>query len=168
MKKRAFTLVELLVVIAIIGILIGMLLPAVQRVRESARRTRCSNNLHQIVLALHNYETANRCFPPGWIGDETRFTKGWAWTSQILAFLDQQNLKDEINFKSRIRDMPASGVRIASFDTLGCASSSSRNDPVVALEDRLNPEEPFLIGRSHYVGVVGNRVFMETMYDGEL
>lgn len=168
MKQKGFTLVELLVVIAIIGILVGMLLPAVQMVREAARRTKCANNLHQIVIAIHNYESSNQRFPPGWIADESEFTKGWAWTSQILAFLDQGNMRDDINFKSRIRDMPIEGVRTSSFETLACASSTTRNEPIVSLPDWLNPEDPFQIGRSHYVGSVGGRVPDELMTDGEV
>ena len=88
--KNAFTLVELLVVIAIIGILIGMLLPAVQQVRESARRVSCANHLRQVGLAIHNYESALTHLPP------SRLNKsgGVAWTVLILPYIEGQNFYD--------------------------------------------------------------------------
>ncbi|WP_417729733.1 DUF1559 domain-containing protein [Rosistilla oblonga] len=87
---RGFTLVELLVVIAIIGILVGLLLPAVQAAREAARRMQCSNNLKQMTLAMHNYESTHRVFPPGSLG----YPFVWSPQSQLLPFVEQSNLKD--------------------------------------------------------------------------
>src|ERR1700751_4978659 len=78
--RGAFTLVELLVVIAIIAVLIALLLPAVQQAREAARRSQCANNLHQLVTAMHNYESTYTMFPPGSIGpmiSDGNFPNGW-------------------------------------------------------------------------------------------
>jgi len=108
-QRRAFTLVELLVVIAIIGILIGMLLPAVQQVREAARRITCSNNLRQMAIATLNYESAHRSFPTTWrsVGDVASGTAiGWSVQSQILPFLEQANLYDSIDFSQSYDSHP--------------------------------------------------------------
>lgn len=111
--SAGFTLVELLVVIAIIGILIGMLLPAIHQVREAARRTACKNNLRQLGLALHNYESALGRFPTGYMyisGDDYAQTGypvsagdanhlGHGWGTLILPFVEQPNLYDQVNLK---------------------------------------------------------------------
>ena len=103
LKRSGFTLVELLVVIAIIGILIGMLLPAVQQVREAARRTQCANNVRQLSLAVLNFESAQRRFPPGWDSrSDTELTPGWGWSAVILPFIEQNNLASQIDFQSSI------------------------------------------------------------------
>src|SRR6185437_3798780 len=95
--RSAFTLIELLVVIAIIAVLIALLLPAVQAAREAARRAQCTNNLKQLGLALHNYESTHGCFPPGGESTyvpstgnpETQFVDGaWGTLARLLPFLE--------------------------------------------------------------------------------
>ncbi len=91
LHRSGFTLVELLVVVAIIGILVGLLLPAVQQVRESARRAACLNNMRQIVLATHNFESSQGFLPPG-----ARLGEGTGWHAYLLPFIEQQTLYSQI------------------------------------------------------------------------
>jgi len=99
-RFTAFTLVELLVVIAIIGILIALLLPAIQAAREAARRTQCANNLRQIGLALQNYAVANKAFPPG-VKEGFYQCEPWAWSAFILPFMDQRTVYDRLVLQNR-------------------------------------------------------------------
>jgi prepilin-type N-terminal cleavage/methylation domain-containing protein/prepilin-type processing-associated H-X9-DG protein len=96
----AFTLVELLVVIAIIGILIALLLPAVQAAREAARRMQCTNNMRQLGIALHNYHNTFNCLPAAWFGYEPGTNRpnalgdpGWSWGASILPYVEQGNVQ---------------------------------------------------------------------------
>jgi len=99
-NRRGFTLVELLVVIAIIGILIALLLPAVQAAREAARRIQCANNLRQLGLAAHNYHGTLNCFPPGFMVRGhlgTTAPGGWAWGVFLMPYIEQSPLQNRLS-----------------------------------------------------------------------
>ena len=115
-SRKAFTLVELLVVIAIIGILIGMLLPAVQQVREAARRITCSNNLKQLSLAFHTYESAQMKFPPGTLPA----------TPASNSDADRQAVADQVAFSWGTVILPQIEQQ-AQYDLLGQISDNFKN-----------------------------------------
>lgn len=138
MRRQAFTLVELLVVIAIIGVLIALVLPAVQQVREAANRARCANNLKQLGLALHLYHDSYELFPPGVVSDTSDLRYGrHSGLVFLLPFLEQKALFDRYNFALPWDD-PANAslaqVRVAVFQ----CPSSTRDVP----QDGGFPGEP--------------------------
>lgn len=98
--SRGFTLIELLVVIAIIGVLVGLLIPAVMAAREASRRSQCSNNLKQIGLALQNYLSTNSAFPPVSVVPQGRTSQPWSAHARLLPYIEQGNLENLINWST--------------------------------------------------------------------
>jgi prepilin-type N-terminal cleavage/methylation domain-containing protein len=134
LRPVGFTLIELLVVIAIIGVMISLLLPAVQRAREASRRTTCINNLKQIATAMHNYDTAFKMLPIGartWIGNTVlpagcgAYTDDFTWYAAILPNLDQQNSYDAINFNVCWAGLENSTMRRQRLSVYSCPSEAS-------------------------------------------
>ncbi len=124
--RSAFTMVELLVVLAIIGILVSLLLPAVQSVREAARRMQCQNNLHQIGIALHNYHSAFRKFPPGGIEvrPEVRRGKQLAWSAFLLPFLEESAAYERVDFSYAFDHPVNEKVAATTIETYMCPSTT--------------------------------------------
>jgi prepilin-type N-terminal cleavage/methylation domain-containing protein len=134
-SQKAFTLVELLVVIAIIGVLVSMLLPAVQMVRESARRTTCQNNLRQLGIAVINYETTLNQYPPARAAD--RFM---TWPFYLMPYMEMNNLADELDGRRRYQDQNPSVLKRRVPDWI-CASRA-RVEFVSERESRGEPVGP--------------------------
>jgi prepilin-type N-terminal cleavage/methylation domain-containing protein/prepilin-type processing-associated H-X9-DG protein len=105
-RRAGFTVLELLVTIVILGVLIALLLPAVQASRETARRTTCKSQLRQLGLALHNYHEVNRCFPPGSyvMGPSFPMQSGWGWGAMVLPYAEQSAVYRQLNFGLRTGD----------------------------------------------------------------
>lgn len=171
-----FTLVELLVVIAVIGVLVGLLLPAVQAARETARRMNCSVRLKQIGLALHNYESAYKRLPAGYQSfnrydqitslpseDFDAMTwdaaPGWAWSAAILSFLEQQAVYERLNFGVPLWDTQFTAARETKHTVFLCPSATGGDDAFTVVDETGTPlfkrGSPVRLGRSHYVASHG-------------
>jgi prepilin-type N-terminal cleavage/methylation domain-containing protein/prepilin-type processing-associated H-X9-DG protein len=168
-RRRGFTLVELLVVIAIIGVLIAMLLPAVQSAREAARRLQCTNHLKQLGLALHNYEGARRRLPPGYTSDSAATSDrdpsswdaspGWGWGAHLLEYIEQGSVAGAVDMNLPLWAPQHAAVVRASLPGLLCPSSSGATEPFAVADESGVPLAlgggAIELGRSHYVASHG-------------
>ncbi|MEN6407896.1 MAG: DUF1559 domain-containing protein [Thermoguttaceae bacterium] len=124
-RNSGFSLVELLVVITIIGLLVALLLPAVQSAREAARRAQCLNNLRQIGIGLHNYHEAHGCFPPGCLGYGAKYgNKCIAWSVFLLSYIEQENIQQQFHFDKKFSDPENSQATHQVVSTYICPSTS--------------------------------------------
>ena len=149
--RRGFTLIELLVVIAIIAVLIGLLLPAVQQVREAASRLKCQNNLKQIGLAFHNYAGINGAFPPGY--RSPGLSVGWGWAAFLLPELEQQPLYAQLGLPTSVfgngaNPAPATPLTQTPLAMFVCPSDTG---------PALNPYRRYH-AKSNYRGICGPNV----------
>lgn len=174
-KRSAFTLIELLVVIATIGVLIGLLLPAVQASREAARRMSCSNNLRQIGLAAQNYHSAYKRFPAGYVSFKTSDgiapanafldpvtwdgAPGWGWAAGLLPFFEANSLAASLRYDQPIWSLQNEQATATKIPLMLCPSTTGGDEPFTVRDEANNPlvidGREMRVGRSHYVASHG-------------
>jgi prepilin-type N-terminal cleavage/methylation domain-containing protein len=181
LKKHGFTLVELLVVIAIIGVLMGLLLPAVQMAREAARKAQCQNNLRQLGLALLNFESAKQRFPAGWVVrrsdllDPDREHPGYAWSYQLLPNLELGRVHDRFDRNLPVNHVSHHQLIKMHLPTFVCPSDSGPNVAIPtgilgggsSLYHDLPPPPLPEIAKSNYLGVFGTVEVKSTVIESD-
>jgi prepilin-type N-terminal cleavage/methylation domain-containing protein/prepilin-type processing-associated H-X9-DG protein len=165
-RRKAFSLIELLVVLAIIGLLVALVLPAVQKVREAANAMLCQSNLRQLGIALHAYHNRLGNFPPGYVAkdrpDGSDGGPGWGWAAHLLEDIEQDNLFRQINFGKGIHEAPAE-VRTGSLVLLRCPS----DERVGPFTVQRKPGQPITdIAHANYVAMFGMGEIQATVAGG--
>ncbi len=159
-RAKGFTIIELLAVVAIIGLLIALLLPAVQAAREATRRVGCGNNLRQLGIALHHYHDARQVFPPAYLANLTNWTgPHWSWSAFLLPYVEQQPLYDALGVGTKEFGYGASFA-------LPCAETQVPLDSFICPSDvgpLLNQRKSFH-AKSNYRGVEGSHATLSTSY----
>lgn len=154
----AFTLVELLVVIAVIGVVVALLLPAIQAARESARKTQCANNLKQIGLGMQSYVVNHKSFPPGYVSrllanlDDAG--PGWGWASMIMPFLEEVELHKQIDFSVSIHKAAVAPVRLTRVPLFACPSDGTFS-PIIDIPSASSTLIICRMAASNYVANAG-------------
>ena len=169
-KYRGFTLVELLVVIAIIGVLVALLLPAIQAAREAARRSSCQNNLRQIIIAAHNYEFANEHFPPGVTNqtgpiENVREGNHINWIAHILPQLDERNRFRLLDFSAGAYDKKNEPVASLPISVLKCPTDWSEGAVTNYAGMHHDVEAP-IDADNHGVLFLNSRITFDDIHDG--
>ena len=170
-SRRAFTLIEILVVISIIGVLVALLLPAVQQAREGARRTECRNNMHQIGIALQSYHDAHRVFPPALIDTGAR-DEFHSWAAYLLPMMDEANLYATYNFNLPAAAGSNTTSTAAVLKAYNCASIGAGrtgnwgSGTYAGVAGKLSSYDP--IGQKHERGILGlnSSVSIKRVRDG--
>ncbi len=178
-QRRAISLVEMLIVVGIIGVLVALLLPAIQSVRESARRTKCQNNLKQIVQACHAFESAKGSLPSLYNGtslvyplDDYDMFHTHSWRVELLTQLEQQQLRDSIKWSSLATDPENASVAQAVVSVYICPSGADpRSTMGRGLYRSARSESPsttnmYSVTRSDYDAITGIQVWPETLPPG--
>lgn len=170
-QTTGFTLIELLVVIAIIGVLVALLLPAIQGAREAARRTQCVNNLKQIGLGLHNHHDVHRQLPAGWTafaaGTQTPDPEGepgWGWAARILPYLEEGNTSQQIRQSIAILDPLHDTARVSALPVYLCPSEAAEATWTLESENGSGPLCD--LATSNYVGNYGTGAIEDAPSNG--